>query len=106
MRIDKLISAEGLRRKLRAVIAMAEDPAATEHEKANARALKRLLQRRLSETGSPAGDWTDTVFRLGQWAKDIHRSAAPAAPKGDWTDNAHRLGKALRRGYRRWTSDP
>ena len=106
MRIDQLMgSVEGLRRKLRALTALAEDPAATEHEKANARALGQRLQRRLSQAGSPAGDWTDTVFRLGKWAKDIHNSTAPDAPKGDWTDNAHRLGKALRRGYRRWTSD-
>jgi hypothetical protein len=106
MRIDQLIgSVEGLRRKLRAVSAVVEDPAATEHEKATARALKARLQRRLTEAGSPAGDWTDKVFRLGRWAKDLGKSTAPASPKGDWTDNAHRLGKALRRGYKKWSAD-
>jgi hypothetical protein len=101
MRIDRLAgSVEGLRRKLRALAAIAEDPAATDAEKAAARAWKARLQRRLGTLGSPAGDWTDTVFRLGQWAKNVRKSTAPASPKGDWTDTAHRLGKALRRGYK------
>ena len=71
-------SVEGLRRKLRAVSAVVEDPAATAHEKANAKALKVRLQQGLEEAGSPIGDWTD---------------------------NAHRLGKALHRGYKSWLSD-
>jgi hypothetical protein len=98
-------SVEDLRRKLRAIAAVVKDPAATLHEKANAEALKARLERRLKQAGVPAGDWTDTVFRLGQWAKKTGRSTAPAAPKGDWTDTAHRLGKALRRGYKNWRAD-
>lgn len=98
-------SVESLRRKLRAVTAILGDPAATEHEQANARALKARLQRRLNEAGAPTGDWTDGVFRLGKWASRIGGLTAPASPKGDWTDNAHRLGKALRQGYKRWRSD-
>ena len=96
---------DGLRRKLRAVAALVEDPAATEPEKANAKALKARLEQRLKEAGSPAGDWTDNVFRLGRWAKEMRKSTSPASPKGDWTDNARRLGKALRRGYKSWLSD-
>ncbi len=92
-----------VRRKLRAVSAVIGDPAATEHERANAAALKERLQRRLREAGVPAGDWTDTAFRLGKWAGQMKSSASPASPKGDWTDNAHRLGKALRQGYKRWS---
>jgi hypothetical protein len=95
-------SVESLRRKLRAVAAVVEDPAATEHERANAEALKARLQDRLRQAGSPIGDWADNVFRLGRWAKQIAKSTSPASPKGDWTDNAHRLGKALRRGYKSW----
>ena len=91
-------SVEGLRRKLRAVAAVVEDPAATEHEKANAKSLKARLQHRLREPGSPTGDWTDNVFRLGRWTKEMWKSSSPTSPKGDWTDNAQRLGKALRRG--------
>jgi hypothetical protein len=71
-------SVEALRRKLRAVVAVAQDPAATNHERANAKALIARLQHRLREAGLPAGDWTDNVFRLG---------------------------KALRRGYKSWLSD-
>jgi hypothetical protein len=88
---------EGLRRKLRALAAMVEDPAATENERANAKALKARLEDQLGEARSPAGDWTDQVFRLGRWAKEVRKATMPASPKGDWTDHAHRLGKALRR---------
>jgi len=101
----ELATVDGLRRKLRAVAALVEDPAATAHEKANARALKARLEQRLREAGSPGGDWTDYVFRLGRWAKETRKSTSPVSPKGDWTDNARRLGKALRRGYKSWLSD-
>ena len=106
MRLSSLTgSVEGLRRKLRGVAAMVEDPAATEHEKANAEVLKARLEHQLREAGSPAGDWTDNVFRLGRWASQIRKSTSPASPKADWTDNAFRLGKALRRGYKRRSSE-
>lgn len=106
MRIVGLIGSVGsVRRKLRAVAAVIADPAATEHERANAQALKARLERRLREAGAPAGDWTDNAYRLGRWAKELRQSSSPASPKGDWTDNPHRLGKALRRGYKRWLSE-
>ena len=106
IRISGLMgSVEAVRRKLRAVAAVAEDRGATEHEKANAAALKARLEQRLKEAGAPAGDWTDNAFRLGRWAREISKSASPASPRGDWTDNALRLGKALRRGYKRWRSE-
>ena len=98
-------SIASVRRKLRAVAAVVADPAATEHEKANAQALKARLERRLREAGAPAGDWTDNAFRLGRWAKELRQSSSPTSPKEDWTDNAHRLGMALRRGYKRWSSE-
>ena len=98
-------SIASIRRKLRAVAAIIADPAATEHEKANAQALKARLERRLREAGAPAGDWTDNAFRLGKWTKELRQAASPASPKGDWTDNAHLMGKALRRGYKRWFSE-
>jgi len=98
-------SIASIRRKLRAVAAIIADPAATEHEKANAQALRARLERRLREAGAPAGDWTDNAFRLGRWAKELRQASSPASPKGDWTDNTHRLGKALRQGYKRWLSE-
>jgi hypothetical protein len=105
MHIGGLIgSIASVRRKLRALTAVIEDPGATEHERANARAVKARLEQRLREAGAPAGDWTDTAFRFGRWAKALTTSVSPASPKGDWTDNAFRLGKALRRGYKKWSS--
>jgi hypothetical protein len=106
MRISGLMgSVEAVRRKLRAVAAVAKDPGATEHEKANAETLKTRLEQQLRDAGAPAGDWTDKAFRLGSWAKNVKKSASPASPNGDWTDNAFRLGRALRRGYKRWLSE-
>lgn len=106
MRISSLMgSIEGLRRKLRGVAAVAKDPGATEHERTNAEALKARLEQRLREAGSPAGDWTDNVFRLGRWTKEMRKSTSPGSPREDWTDNAFRLGKALRRGCKRWLSE-
>ena len=95
-------SKEGVRRKLRALAAVVEDPSATKPEKVNAEALRARLEQRLRKAGAPAGDWTDKAFRLGSSASKVAKSTAPAAPKGDWTDNALRLGKVLRRGYRKW----
>jgi len=105
MRVGELArSIESVRRKLRAVTAVLADSAATEHERANAEALKRRLERRLRQAGAPKGDWTDTAFRLGKAVKEINSSASPGSPKGDWTDDAFRLGRALRRGYKKWLS--
>jgi hypothetical protein len=97
-----IASVADIRRKLRAVKALAENAGATEHERANAAALKARLQQRLKEAGEPAGDWTDTVFRLGKRVKEASKAVAPESPKGDWTDNVFRLGKVLRRGYKKW----
>lgn len=102
-RVGRLIgSVVDLRRKLRAVSALAENAGATEHERANAAALKARLQQRLREAGEPAGNWTDNAFRLGRRVKELTQAVSPASPKGDWTDNAFRLGKVLRRGYEKW----
>jgi hypothetical protein len=98
-------SVGALRRKLRALAAVAEDAGATASERANAAALKQRLERRLRETGAPAGDWTDSAFRLGRWTKGLRQPASAADAKGDWTDNVHRLGKAVRRGYKKWLSE-
>ncbi len=97
-------SVESVRRKLRGLSAVVADSGATEHERANAAALKARLERRLKDAGTPAGDWTDNAFRLGRWAKNLGKSASPASPKGDWTDEAFRLGRALRRGYKKLSS--
>jgi hypothetical protein len=98
-------SIAALRRKLRGLGAVVEDPAATAAEKVNAKALKKRLEQRLREAGAPAGDWTDKAFRLGRWAKEIRRPASPAPTEGDWTDHARELGKAARRAYKKWSSE-
>jgi hypothetical protein len=103
MSASRLIaSAADIRRKLRALAALAENAGATEEERATAKTLKARLMQRLKDTGEPAGDWTDGAFRLGRRVKELRTAVSPSSPKGDWTDNAFRLGKALRRGYKKW----
>ncbi|MFI4948037.1 MAG: hypothetical protein ACHQC9_04490 [Alphaproteobacteria bacterium] len=84
---------------------MIEDGGATAPEKANAQSLTERLEEKLQAAQPPAADWSDNLFRLGRWAAEMRKSAAPAGVKGDWTDNAHRLGKAVRRGYKNWFSE-
>jgi len=91
-------SAEAIRRNLRALAAVFLDPAATEHEKANAKQIKERLEKQVSEEATPEGAWTGIMFRLGQGVKEI---TSPPSPKGDWTDHAFRLGRMLRRGFKR-----
>jgi hypothetical protein len=95
-------SAAAIHRKLRALGAVFLDPAATEHEKSNAKRLKERLEEHLEEhpgqDATPEGAWTGMMFRLGRGVKEI---TAPPSPKGDWTDHAFRLGRMLRRGFKR-----
>jgi hypothetical protein len=93
-------SPESLHRKLKAVIAVLDDPGASANERANAEALKARLERQLRKAGAPEGDWSDRVFRLGRMARTIGHGVAPAAPKGDWTDQAFRVGRMVRRGLK------
>jgi len=95
-------SVADIRRKLRALAALAQNAGATEHERANAETLKARLQQKLKDAGEPAGDWSDNAFRLGRKVKEFTKETSPRSLKGDWTDNAFRLGKALRRGYKKW----
>jgi hypothetical protein len=91
-------SAEAIKRKLRAIAAFLSDPAATENERANARALKFRLQKRLGQQ-VPEGTLNGILFRLGRGVKQIkkiNQSTTPPAPKGDWTDNVFRLGRMFR----------
>ena len=99
-----MASIANVRRKLEAVNAVIADPGATEHERANAEAVKGKLERQLKASGAPAGNWTDTAFVLGRWANKMWKSSSPQSPKANWTDHAHRLGKALRRGFKSWSS--
>jgi len=94
-------SAEAIHRKLRAIAAVLLDPAATEHERANAETLKIRLEKQLRQEATPEGTWTDIMFRLGRAVKGIRQSTSPSSPKGDWTDHAFRLGRTLRRGFKK-----
>ena len=95
---DNARSAEAIRRKLRALAAVFLDPAATEHEKANAKVLKGRLETQLGQKPTSEGAWTGIMFRLGRGVREI-ASSRPA--KGDWTDHAFRLGRIIRRGIKK-----
>ena len=90
-------SAEAIHRKLRALAAVFLDPAATEHEKANAKGLTGRLEKQLSQEATSEGTWTGIMFRLGRGVKEI----TSPSPKGDWTDHAFRFGRMLRRGFKK-----
>jgi hypothetical protein len=94
-----------LRRKLRALAAVARDAGATRPERAAAAALKNRLQERLRKAGAPAGDWTDHAFLLGRWAKGARQPGPLGAADTEWTEHARKLGKAVGRGYKKWLSD-
>ena len=91
-------SAAAIHRKLRGLAAVFADPAATEHEKANAKELKGRLEKQLSEGAKPDGAWTGIMFRLGQGVKEM---TSPPSPETDWTHHAFRLGRMFRRGLKR-----
>jgi hypothetical protein len=93
--------AAAVHRKLRALTAVFLDPAATEHEKANAEGLKVRLEEKLRQEGTEGtseGKWTGIMFRLGRGVKEM---TSPSSPKDDWTDHAFRLGRMLRRGLKK-----
>jgi hypothetical protein len=107
-------TAAAIHRKLRGLAAVFSDPAATEHEKANAERLKARLEEQLpqeptpteaapTETApsepTPGAAWTNIMFRLGRGVREM--KSPPPSPKGDWTDHAFRLGRMLRRGFKR-----
>jgi hypothetical protein len=94
-------SAETIRRKLRAIASVLVDPAATEHEKANARALKNRLEKRLASEAPGKRAAAGILFRLGRAVRDVRQSVETPAPKGDWTDHAFRLGRLFRRGLKK-----
>jgi hypothetical protein len=91
------ISAEAIRRKLRALTAVLLDRAATGPERANAERLKVRLEKQLGEEAAPEGKWTDIMFRLGQGVKEIRTQPSR---QSDWTDRAFRLGRMLRKGLK------
>src|ERR1700688_739604 len=76
-------AAAAIHRKMRALAAVFLDPAATEHEKTNAKRLKERLEEHLGQDATPEAPLTGIMFRLGRGVKEI--KSLPA-PKGDWTD--------------------
>jgi hypothetical protein len=92
---------EAIHRKLRRLGAVVEDAATTEHERANAKALKTLLEKKLRQEGVPTGDWTDVAFRLGRMVREIKTATSPPAPISGTSKIAFRLGRALRQGLKK-----
>lgn len=87
--------AEAIHRKLRGLAAVLKDTAATQHERANAAAIKTRLEKKLVEDGVAKGDWTDVAFRLGRAAQELKKTTSPAASSGGTSKIAFRLGRTL-----------
>jgi hypothetical protein len=97
-------SVESLHRKLRSLGAVLKDPAATEHERANAAALRTRLEKKLIAAGIPKGDWTDRMFRFGRTLQEIKKTTAPPASLNGTSKLAFRLGRTLGAGLKKWRS--
>jgi hypothetical protein len=94
-------SAAAIHRKLRAIRAVLLDPAATEHERTNAKVLKLRLEKQIQQDATAQARATGVMFRLGRAVREIGKSTSPSSAKGDWTDHAFRLGRALREAFKK-----
>jgi hypothetical protein len=95
---------EAIHRKLRSLAAVLKDVAATEHERANAQALKTRLEKKLTEDGVPKGDWTDVAFRLGRTVQGIKKATSPPPSGNDTSKIAFRLGRTVGEVLKKWRS--
>jgi hypothetical protein len=95
---------EAIHRKLRSLGAVLKDAAATEHERANAEALKTRLEKKLTEEGVPRGDWTDIMFRFGRTVKEIKQATSPPPSLSGTSKIAFRLGRTLGESLKKWRS--
>lgn len=91
--------AEAIHRKLRGLAAVLKDTAATEHERANAEAIKRRLEKKLAEGGVAEGDWTDVLFRWGRAAQGVKKAVSPPASSSGASKIAFQLGQTLASGF-------
>jgi len=96
--------AEAIHRKLRGLAAVLKDTAATEHERANAEAIKKRLEKKLVEDGVAEGDWTDVLFRLGRAAQGVKQATSPLASSSGTSKIAFRLGKTVAGSLKKWRS--
>jgi hypothetical protein len=95
---------EALHRKLRSLGSVFKDPSATEHERANAEALKTHLEASLTKAGVPKGDWTDVLFRLGRTVQEMRKTTVPPPSSSRTSKIAFGLGRTLREGLKKWRS--
>jgi len=95
---------EDIRRKLRGIVALLEDSAASDAERANAEALKARLEKRLAHESAPACDWTDAVFRFGRRFQKVAKSTVPPSQVSSPSKIGFRLGRAVGQGLRKWRS--
>jgi len=95
---------EAIHRKLRGLRAVVKDAVATEHERANAKALKTVLEKKLGQEDVPTGDWTKLAFRFGRTVREIKTATSPPPPVSGTSKIAFRLGRALRQGLKTWRS--
>jgi hypothetical protein len=94
---------EALHRKLRRLGAVLKDASVSEHERANAQALKKRLEASLTKAGVPKGDWTDVLFRLGRTVQEMKKTTSPPS-NSTASKIGFRLGRTFREGLKKWRS--
>jgi hypothetical protein len=94
---------ETLHRRLQRLRAVLNDPTVTEHERANAEALKTRLEATLIKAGVPKGDWTDVLFRFGRTVQGMKKTTAPPS-NSTASKIGFRLGRTFREGLKKWRS--
>lgn len=95
---------DALHRRLRRLRAVLNDPSVTEHERANAEALKTRLEAKLTRDGIPQGDWTDVLFRLGRTVQEMKKTTTPPPSSSGASKIGFRFGRTFREGLKKWRS--
>jgi hypothetical protein len=91
-------STSAVQRKLTALKAIIEDPATSEHERANARTLMTRLEKQIPTEGAPPGPVAKVMFEMGRSARNVIEETYQ---KGDLTNHAFRAGRIVGKLFKR-----
>ncbi len=91
-------SSSAVQRKLAALKAILEDPATSEHERANARTLMTRLEKQIESEAETAEPLNKAMFVMGRSVRNVMNGTFQ---KSDWTDHAFRAGRVVGKLFKR-----